>query len=194
MPASRRSPRLFASIVACAALLSWAVVAAPALAPAKPDDAMTQTLAGEFALQAGDIDTAARLYLQAARSASGDAGLAERATRIALLANDNHIAADALDLWRKRAPRTLGMRGAEATLAMRQGHTDEALRGLEALLRDPDKDGWRYALGALDGGKDDKRAAQVLGRVLDDDAIPKDLQAWFGVRRFRPAHRFTNAG
>ena len=180
MPASWRSLRLSASLAACAALLPWAAAAAPA----GPDDAMTRTLAGEFALQAGDIDSAARWYLQAARSASGDAGLAERATRIALLANDNRIAADALELWRARAPQTLAMRGAEATLAMRQGRTDEALRGIEALLRDPDKDGWRYALGALDTGKNDKRAAQVLGRLLDDDAIPRDLQAWLAFGGF----------
>jgi len=145
---------------------------------------MTQTLAGEFALQAGQIDEAARWYLQAARSAGDDAGLAERATRIALLANDSRIAADAFALWKARAPRTLAMRGAEATLAMRQGRTGDALRGVESLLRDPDKDGWRYALGALDGGKDDKRAAQVLGRIIDDGAIPRDLQAWLAFGGF----------
>lgn len=139
---------------------------------------MTRTLAGEFALQAGDIDSAARWYLQAARSASGDAGLAERATRIALLANDDRIAAESLALWKARAPRTLAMRGVEATLALRQGKIDAAQRGLEALLRDPDHDGWRYALAALDGGKDDKRAARVLGRLIDRDAIPQDIQAW----------------
>jgi tetratricopeptide (TPR) repeat protein len=145
---------------------------------------MTQTLAGEFALQAGDIDSAARWYLQAARSANGDAGLAERATRIALLANDSRIAADAFALWKARAPRTLAMRGAEATLALRQGETGDALRGIESLLRDPDKDGWRYALGALDSGKDDKRAAKVLGEVIDDGAIPRDLQAWLAFGGF----------
>jgi tetratricopeptide (TPR) repeat protein len=181
MPASRRSPRLFASIAACAALLSWAVAAAPATGP---DGAMTQTLAGEFALQAGQIDEAAQRYLEAARSADGDAGLAERATRIALLANDNRIAADALALWKARAPRTLGLRAAEATLDLRKGETRAALRGLLALLRDPDPDGWRYALGALDGGKDDKRSAEVLGRLLDQDAIPRDLQAWLAFGGF----------
>lgn len=181
MPASRRSPRLFASIVACAGLLSWAVSAAP---PARPDNAMTQTMAGEFALQAGEIDEAARWYLQAARSADGDAGLAERATRIALLANDNRIAADALSLWKARAPHTLAMRAAEATLALRQGQARAARRDLLALLRDPDKDGWRYALGALDGGKDDKLAARVLGQLLDDGAIPRDLQAWLAFGGF----------
>ncbi|HET7126240.1 MAG TPA: tetratricopeptide repeat protein [Lysobacter sp.] len=182
MPASRRSPRLSASIAACTALLSWAVAAAPT--PVRPDETMVRTLAGEFALQAGDIDKAASLYLQAARSAGKDAGLAERATRIALLANDNEVAADALALWKARAPRTLAMRGAEATLALRQGRTGAALRGIESLLRDSDEDGWRYALGALDGGKDDKRAAEVLGEIVDDGAIPRDLQAWLAFGGF----------
>jgi tetratricopeptide (TPR) repeat protein len=182
MPASRRFPRFSAPIAACVALLSWTVAAAPA--PARPDDALTQTRDGEVALQAGDIDSAARWYLQAARSAGDDAGLAERATRIALMANDSRSAADAFALWKARAPRTLGRRGAEATRAMRQGNTDAALRGVESLLRDPDKDGWRYALGALDGGKDDKRAAKVLGQVIDDGAIPRDLQAWLAFGGF----------
>uniref|UniRef100_A0A836ZQV6 Uncharacterized protein n=1 Tax=Xanthomonas vasicola pv. vasculorum NCPPB 890 TaxID=1184265 RepID=A0A836ZQV6_XANVA len=36
-------------------------------------------LAGEFALQAGQLDDAARAYLDAAKAEAGDAGLAERA-------------------------------------------------------------------------------------------------------------------
>ena len=183
MPASRRFPRLSASVAACVALLSCAVAAAPA-PPAPAGDAMTRTLAGEFALQAGDIDRAAQWYLQAARSADGDAGLAERATRIALLANDNRVAAEALALWRQRAPRTLAMRAAEATLALRQGQARAALRGLEALLRTPGDEGWRYALAALDGGKDDKEAARVLGELLDRDAIPGSLEAWLAFGGF----------
>jgi predicted Zn-dependent protease len=180
MPASRRFPRVFAPFLACAALWSGLAVAAPA----QGDGTMTQTLAGEFALQSGQIDEAARWYLQAARSADDDAGLAERATRIALLANDNRIAADALALWKARAPRTLPMRAAEATLELRRGDARAARRDLLALLRDPDPDGWRYALGALDGGKDDKRSAEVLGQLLDDDAIPRDLQAWLAFGGF----------
>ena len=184
MPESRRLSRVFAPGIAIVALLASTLAAAAPQAPARPDDVMTQTLAGEFALQAGDIDAAARWYLQAASSARDDAGLAERATRIALLANDNRLAADALALWKARAPRTLAMRGAEATLALRQDNTREARRELEALLRDPDPDGWRYALGALDGGKDDKRAAQVLDLLLDDNAIPQELQAWLAFGGF----------
>ena len=47
-------------------------------------DPVAATMAGEFALQAGKLDDATRWYLEAARASDGDAGLAERATRLAL--------------------------------------------------------------------------------------------------------------
>ena len=59
--------------------------------PATPP--LEGTMAGEFALQAGDLNNAARWYLEAAKS-TDDPGLAERATRIALLANDDARAAE----------------------------------------------------------------------------------------------------
>ena len=68
-------------------------------------------MAGEFALQAGKLPEASRWYLRAAQ-AEGDAGLAERATRIALLANDAKGAEQGLKLWRQRSPRSLAMRAA----------------------------------------------------------------------------------
>ena len=59
--------------------------------------ALEPLLAAEFAIQSGRLDDAARWYLQAAQ-ATGDLELAERATRIALLARDDARAADALEL------------------------------------------------------------------------------------------------
>lgn len=135
-------------------------------------------MAGEFALQNGQLDDAARWYLDAAR-ASGDAGLAERATRIALLANDDARAAEGMKLWRSSAPQSLAMRAAEATLALRRGDERLAGRMLEGLMRDRDTTGWRHALIALgNGGKDPKLSARLLTRLVESDAIPDDLQAW----------------
>lgn len=152
---------------------------AAAKPPARPPDTLTATLAGEFALQAGKLDEAADWYLQAARGAEGDAGLAERATRIALLANDNARSAQALALWRTRAPRSLAMRAAEATLSMRNRDTRGARRELEALLRDRDPDGWRYAFATLgSGSKDPDMTATLLGQLVDAGAIPDQLQPW----------------
>ncbi|HMM26557.1 MAG TPA: hypothetical protein PKA36_17350, partial [Pseudoxanthomonas mexicana] len=73
--------------------LAPVALAAPSTRPVEPkDDALTTVMAGEFALQAGQLPDAARWYLDAARR-DDDAGLAERATRIALLAKDDARAA-----------------------------------------------------------------------------------------------------
>ncbi|HVR81532.1 MAG TPA: tetratricopeptide repeat protein [Luteimonas sp.] len=172
---------LFAGLIGLAAATAAPLSAAETAT--RSDDAVTATLAGEFALQAGRLDEAAHWYFDAARAADGDAGLAERATRIALLANDDAGAGDALKLWRQRAPRSLAMRAAEATLSLHRNDGRAARRELEALMRDRGTDtaadGWRYALAALgSGSKDPKLSATLLGELLDADAIPDQLQAW----------------
>lgn len=166
------------------AALAMAVAASPAMAaPSAPaggrqDDPLATVMAGEFALQAGQLPDAARWYLDAARR-SDDAGLAERATRIALLAKDDARAAEAIKLWRARSPRTLALRGAEATLALRRGQARVARRELAGLMKDPDELGWRYALSALaSGSKDPELPARLLRTLVDDGAIPDKLQPW----------------
>lgn len=165
--------------IACIALLYLTWPALAAAAPAvKADDPLAPVMAGEFALQAGQLNEAARWYLQAAQ-AGDDAGLAERATRIALLANDDVRAAQGLELWRQRAPQSIAMRGAEAALALRKGDTVLARRELDALLRAQDDIGWRYALNVLgSGGRDPALSATLLGELVDAGAIPARLQAW----------------
>lgn len=136
-------------------------------------------MAGEFALQAGKLEDATRWYLEAARASAGDAGLAERATRLALLADDDARAGEALALWQQRAPGSLSMRAAVATLALHRHDAPSARAELEGLLRDKSPDGWRYAVAALAGGaKDPATAAQVLAQLVDSKAIPNQLQAW----------------
>lgn len=152
-----------------------AMAATPAKTPAGP---LEPVMAGEFALQNGQLNEAARWYLEAAR-VSGDAGLAERAARIALLANDDARAAEALKLWRKQSPNSLAIRAAETTLSLRRGDARAARRQLENLLRDPDKTAWAHAFVALGtGAKDPKLAARLLGQLIDDNAIPNQLPAW----------------
>ncbi|MDH7453695.1 tetratricopeptide repeat protein [Luteimonas composti] len=156
--------------------------AGPVLAGADPlrEDVLGATMAGEFALQAGRLDEAAAWYLDAARAAGDDeAGLAERATRIALLGNDDALAARALSLWSARAPGSLAMRAAEATLALRQGRERAALRRLRTLIADPDPAGWRHALSVIaTGPRDPETSGRIMRRLLDAGAVPDDLQAW----------------
>ena len=145
--------------------------------PPATNAALEPLLAGEFALQAGKLDEAAKHYLDAARL-SGDTGLAERATRIALLANEDRVAREALALWKRGGQPPLALTASEATLAVRGGHADAAASSLEKLLRDPDPRGWRYALVALSGGgKDTQRTGAVLKRLRERGALPTDMDA-----------------
>jgi tetratricopeptide (TPR) repeat protein len=155
--------------------------AEPVLAPVvqAPTLPMTPMLAGEFALQAGKLPEAARWYLEAAQAVQGDAGLAERATRIAMLAGDDDLAGQGLALWATADPGSPGMRGTRATQALRKGELVAAQKELQALLADPDPRGWRFALSALaSGGRDPAAAAQVLEGLVDAGAIPDQLDAW----------------
>lgn len=165
-------------LLAAAAVPAFAASAPASPAPARSADALTPVIAGEFALQAGQLPEASRWYLQAAQ-ADDDAGLAERATRIALLANDDARATESLRLWRQRAPQSLAMRAAEAALALRKKDVVVARRELTALLGDRDDMGWRYALTVLgSGGRDPALSARLLDGLVDADAIPAKLPAW----------------
>ncbi len=186
-PVALRPLAVVAAAIALA-LGAWspAGIAAPAPAPARKatavDDvtgrALEPLLIAEFALQAGRLNEAARAYLDAARAAD-DVVLAERATRIALLAKDDAIAAEALKLWRHHGEGGLSLRAAEAALALRLGDERGARRHLGALLASPDDDGWRQALGVIAiGSRNPKQAASLLQALLDDRRIPDKLQAW----------------
>ncbi|WP_303749014.1 tetratricopeptide repeat protein [Stenotrophomonas pigmentata] len=157
-----------------------AAPAAPVQAPLAAEGLpLTPVLAGEFSLQAGKLPDAARWYLQAAQEAKGDVGLAERATRIAMLADDADRAEQALALWAQRDPGSVAVRGTRGALAMRNGDTKLARKELLAVLRSPEPRAWRYALLALaTGGRDPAVPAQVLGMLVDANAIPNDLEAW----------------
>ena len=171
------------------ACTAGAAVPKPA-SPAAQAGVLEPILAGEFALQAGQLDEAARWYLQAAQAEANDAGLAERAARIAMLSNDDARAAQALALWRQRAPQSLSMRSTEASLALRQGKLRLAQRDLLMLSRDPDPRGWRFALVALANARDPDIAAKALGGLVKSGAIPNQLEAWqeFGRLALRMEH------
>lgn len=159
---------------ALAAAFAPALAAAPARVPAA---VLEPAIAGEFALQAGRLGEAVRWYLQAAEAAEGDAGLAERATRIALLAGDDARSAQALALWRQRAPGSPALHAAGLALALRQGDEARARTEFDALLADR-TEGWKHALAALDGGRNPKLAATLVGNAVEHDALPPRLQAW----------------
>lgn len=179
MPIPQRSGSrtfLLALLLACVPV---ATAGKPAVAPAKVDP-LEASLAGEFALQGGQLPEAARYYLQAARAAQ-DPVLAERATRIALLADEDALARDAYGTWRALAPQpTRDTRMLAASLALRAGEKRAARRELQALLAEDG--GWRGVLAALVGavGKQQKLVVSMLAEIVERDALPNQLQAWLG--------------
>ena len=65
-----------------------------------PVEPLQASLQAEFALQSGRLDEAAAAYFAAAQASGRDTRLSERATRLAILANERALAEQALALWR----------------------------------------------------------------------------------------------
>ena len=85
-----------------------------------------------------------------------------RGKRIALLANDDSAAGQALALWRQRDPGSLALRSATISLALREGRVRQARRDLLQLAASPDPAAWRHALSALATGRDPAVVAKVM--------------------------------
>ena len=154
-------------------LLTWAALVTPAARAA--DASLEALLQGEFALQEGEPGDAARAYVRAAE-ASGDVTLAERAVHVALLADDFELARRGLNRWRTLQPAAEGLRPAEAQLALRTGDQIGASIALRELLRRPK--GWREAVRVLASGSKSLNTSAVISRLVRDDALPDDFDAW----------------
>ena len=121
MPNPQLLSRSLLLLVALAIGGGAAAATRPAVAPPRVDP-LEASLAGEFALQGGKLPDAARAYLAAARAAR-DPVLAARATRIALLADEDALARDAWAVWHALAPVATPEQQMVATsLALRGSH------------------------------------------------------------------------
>lgn len=147
--------------------------------PASGPSAIGDVMAGEFALQLGDLPGAARYYLLAARAAD-DPAVAERAARIALLARQPGIARLAIERWRALDPESLAMRGAAIQLALRQGEHETAMDEARALLARPGEEGYSVLLAVLSEARGDDAviARSVLREIVREERLPVSLPAW----------------
>jgi len=133
----------------------------------------------EFALQQGDLASAARHYLRATR-ASTDPEIAERATRVALLAEKPALAGQAVERWRALAPESPAMRAAAVHFALGRGEHEAAIEDATALLALPGEAGYPALLAILSESRGD---AAVIGRSVMRDLfaqglLPDNLSAW----------------
>lgn len=165
------------SIAVLALALAGAMPAA-----ARTGEVLEPVMAGEFALQAGDLAQATRHYLAAAQ-ASRDPGLAERAARIALMAGLSEPAAAAIARWRQLAPGSRQAAAAAIHLALAQGDVEAAMREAVALMDPATPEGFPVLLSALGDARGERAAVarQVLRGLYGSDRMPATLGGWLAV-------------
>src|SRR5262245_5102989 len=93
--------------------------------PAREHDALALELAGEFALNRGELEAAASHFVEAAR-ASDDPDVAAQATRVALAAKQWKQAHEALQRWETLRGEDPGLWQARGMLAVHDGKADAA--------------------------------------------------------------------
>nr|VFK47612.1 MAG: Tetratricopeptide repeat-containing protein [Candidatus Kentron sp. TC] len=131
-------------------------------------EVLNDLLVAELAQQRNLLPLAASRYLDAA-IASRDAGIAERATRAALLAKDRKHASRAARLWMEIDPEAVEAKQIVALLSIDGGRIEEAVPILNALLSDPDiPSDRRFTLVGelLARAKDKKAASAIMERII----------------------------
>lgn len=129
---------------------------------------MYELLAGEIAGQRGDLQDAARYYLEAA-SSTKDPRVAERAARIALFARDKERAMSATRLWVKLAPDSAEAKQVLVLLLFNEGKYDAALEHLEKIAAAKDKqplEKFLQVASLLERAQDQKAGLALMEKLV----------------------------
>lgn len=175
-----RNFRWMALLLACFPVLPGFCAEPTASAGLGP--VLAPLLEGEFRLQAGDYRGAAQAWLAAA-AISDDPAVSARAAQAALAAADSALLARALDRWQALAsddPEMLDMR---MLLALQQGDDASATQALGERLAEGAV-GLQRVLRILSSGVSRARVHSVLARLLDQRALPDDLDTWLALAAF----------
>lgn len=158
-------------------LLLALLVPLPALS-ADLEDALEPLLEGEFALQQGNAEAAAKAFARAAEH-SAEAGVAERAVRAALAAKDVKLTRLGLARWARLEPNASDLAAARLRLALLESHQADAAAALEQLFAQPE--GWRRVAAALASAPNAGFAGGLVDSLLDADQMPADFDAWLAM-------------
>jgi len=161
-----------------------AMVFPPAVALADDEaraKAVGVAMAAEFAFQTGHYTEAARHYLQAAQ-ASPELAVAERATRMAILAGDESLLAGALARWRQLQPDSPERAGLALRLALRSQQAAAARTEAETLLAQGSA-GSRMLRESLEGAHAGSAvlARQLLRELMASVRLPADVNVWLSL-------------
>lgn len=146
--------------------------------PAQPgEDASTQVLAAEFALQHGDAKTAAADYAQAAAH-SDDPKIAQRAVELNLAIQNEPGASASLARWQELGAPARELASARAQLAMLQGHRDDAQTEFAKVLASNKVEDWKDFGHALLQARDPALAGALLEALAPPSKMPVDEKLW----------------
>ena len=138
-------------------------------------DVLYRLLVGELASHRGDLLLALENYLVVARE-TRDAGVAARATKLAIFAHADESALEAAYLWTDADPSSVEGRQVLASLLIRAGDVDGAAEHLDEIVKavsEPPGAGFHHAVEILGAEKDPQAAAAVMRRLVgghEDDA------------------------
>ena len=138
-------------------------------------DALYKLLVGELASHRGDMLLALENYLEVARE-TRDAGVAERATKLAMFAHAEERGLEAARLWTDADPANAEGLQVLASLLIQTGEIDEAvehLAGIVETMSEPTGAGYHRVAEILSAEPDTETAVAVMQRLLrghEDDA------------------------
>jgi len=140
-------------------------------------DALAHQLAGEFALNRGELEAATDEFAQAAQE-SNDPDIAGQATRVAIAAKDWKRARSSLERWQKLKSDEPALWQARAVIALHDGKPDAAYADLLRLAQLPEAKGWRPVTQALLDANDKKAAADLLERLATPALLGDRSENW----------------
>lgn len=161
--------RLLFTLCAGFLIVSPCMAAEKAASESPPTDPLSAALAAEFALIDEDSAAAALAYASAART-TRRADFAERATRIALFAEDSLTAAEMAQLWHELAPQDRGAAQAAALAHLGRDDVDAALATLIALAGRGTQDDIQATLRTL-AATPRKQGLPLLRRMVQADVF-----------------------
>ena len=137
------------------------------------DDALNgevlfKLLVGELASHRGDMLVALENYLEVARETQ-DAGVAARATKLAMFAHAEERGLEAARLWTEADPSSVEGRQVLASLLIQAGELDEAVEHLASIVEmvpEPPGAGYHRVAEILGAEKDMEAAVAVMRQLL----------------------------
>ena len=148
------------------------------VAPVAPDaDVLAMKLAGQFALENGDVAKAAREFSRAA-ALGNDADLAAEAVDVAIAAKDWELARSGLARWQQLRADDPALWQARARVALHDGKPDAALDDLKRLAGQADGKGWGAIGRVLIASADKAQAAALLQKLATPELLGRKSATW----------------